>query len=711
MRALFVGILCMLLKATAVFAQTCAPGITQQGTISEGASAGYETVTPVFCVDYVVPAGRKWVTVKYSISFRDRAFAPGVTTATLQVLLNGITIFDEGSNGVVDPSFFPPGSGRPCGALETCYSKSAMRAVPVAQSAGGVLRVVLGASTDNQAFTDTLAVSVGGTNGFNFFLQQTDETFVPRDASDSGCATAPANCWPRFRARIDQGPELTDPSFALKARMRFRLTNVSSETGSSTNYGQNAATELDYWIDPALQQPVVVINPKFIVEGTAGVSVRTREEVATEQVVITSRDYGGRARLAAFLLVGDEELNADIERRDAPGQVVLPPTCSSPGSTLFASLPVDEDCNRIADSWERPLAHAANLPGGVLPGPQWDAEDGPGPAGRDGDGIPAFDEYRGFHVLEQAGGAVIHKRLNPVSRQDVFLWDSSSSGLFSSAVAAILRPQTSGFIDYHFVDGILGRANAPSNPGGGTDKINVNSPYQTFSKYAQALAEVQEPGFMCLPSNPPEQQVLATATSLGMNGDGVKFYTDRIAACAAYHGGVRPFSSLLASIVAHEIGHRLTLIHHYRYASFVSDVPTPRPVSAIRRNEWAFEAGTPLSNVFFRLEIYRPPPSNAAAPSDSIDRLTFALQGYAPLSLSPISLVNPVPATASTIPVRYTVSSATPPPPTLIRIYEQRSLLMDWSIRWDASLAPFAANTFSPSAPNDLALMCVKCLQ
>jgi hypothetical protein len=120
-------------------------------------------------------------------------------------------------------------------------------------------------------------------------------------------------------------------------------------------------------------------------------------------------------------------------------------TCGTDfASHPFASLPVDQDCNGIADSWEDANSPETDAQGNVVHDASgntlhlpidWDQE--PGYDGTTvGDGYSVHDEYRGFHYIDDYSvnpsnptGTVLWTWTDPVKIQDVFFWDAGTPDL------------------------------------------------------------------------------------------------------------------------------------------------------------------------------------------------------------------------------------------------------------------------------------------
>jgi hypothetical protein len=178
-------------------------------------------------------------------------------------------------------------------------------------------------------------------------------------------------------------------------------------------------------------------------------------------VTVTSHDFGGVAELRATGTLYGSTYDVDVVTDPVSLKAVTPPSDSQYGlcgtdfaTHPFASLPVDQDCDGIADWWEDVNSPASGpgspgnpLPTGVVRGqirhdqaiqiphlpPTWDGE--PGYNGTTvGDGYSVADEYRGFHYIQDAvdtsdannpDGVVQWTRTDPSNTQDVFFWDSA----------------------------------------------------------------------------------------------------------------------------------------------------------------------------------------------------------------------------------------------------------------------------------------------
>ncbi len=190
-------------------------------------------------------------------------------------------------------------------------------------------------------------------------------------------------------------------------------------------------------------------------------SIAPVNTTAPVTLVVQSRDYGGSAILKAKAVISGPNIVGGsvtvpfnvvdpVSKED-----VRPPSCVGAADFAkhpFASLPVDQDCNGIADDWE-------SKHGGPFPDPTVDS---------DQDGFSAFDEYRGFHQLDNQGNVTWN--FTEPTKQDLFYWDPD--GLTTTPISSsdpncqglcnrlqnIFGAQTGGFITLHPVNAKQARA-------------------------------------------------------------------------------------------------------------------------------------------------------------------------------------------------------------------------------------------------------------
>ena len=217
--------------------------------------------------------------------------------------------------------------------------------------------------------------------------------------------------------------------------------------------------------------------------------------------MVTSRDFGGVAQLRATASVqtaqqagktlGVTTYDVDIVD-DMITQGPVPPPSGSCGVDFaahqFASLPVDQDCNGIADSWEEQYT----TPTGGHLDPTADSEPGYLPTSPKGDGWSVHDEYRGFHYVADDGVTVHWVATDPVTKLDIFFWDGgftppadglgsnipANPNLYTQALRGMLCLQGNSMemgygATFPVVPPFPAVAPVPASPTG----LNVGSPY------------------------------------------------------------------------------------------------------------------------------------------------------------------------------------------------------------------------------------------
>jgi hypothetical protein len=194
--------------------------------------------------------------------------------------------------------------------------------------------------------------------------------FRPRDSADpaANCSSHYGDCFPMYTAQF------SDPNFSAPIQFALSLpTGKQDLPGSSTNSAPNAAQGATAHAD----------TPDYVFEASQnnGFTINSNRQIQTPAAVnqatatVSSWDYGGVANLTATAILQGVTLvqpQADIVYYTTTGtpnpqnpaasyatdqnqtyqvdQFVNPPSCAGSGS--FASLPIDTDCNGIADGWE-----------------------------------------------------------------------------------------------------------------------------------------------------------------------------------------------------------------------------------------------------------------------------------------------------------------------------------------------------------------------
>jgi len=196
----------------------------------------------------------------------------------------------------------------------------------------------------------------------------------------------------KIRASIEQ-PKDTDANF------RFKLSEVTNETGFAMNAGTETGPDLEFSRDQIGFEAHRPDGSGYVIEtNTAG---------RNAEVEVTSKDYGGWAKMYAYANVDGEWCTCKV--RDENLSVI--------------TIPQDENVNHIADSWEKTrdvenqatdadedtvrLAYAPNMT-------------------NKGDGFSKFEEYRGFMVLD---GSNIKWTDTDPRDMDIFIHDELGHGI------------------------------------------------------------------------------------------------------------------------------------------------------------------------------------------------------------------------------------------------------------------------------------------
>jgi len=541
------------------------------------------------------------------------------------------------------------------------------------------------ASTGNVPLLGALLTIAAGLNSdARFTMNQTFSTFRPRDAHDkaANCIAADQNgqthdgdCHPRYSVQFVCNTSLPShaenrwapplllasagawPLRGLPARPRglrpgplalfvsappppcpnppvlyqFQLAKQTEWLqGTSTNFGSDTAADPDYVFEQGnVAEYNIPLNMNLAAPQNGGLSISTPGFVTTPQnVTVTSRDFGGAARLRATATLQDgQTFDADVV--DPNGNAVPVPGGACGGvfaQHQFASLPVDQDCNGIADSWEdaNSTQNGAHLP------PDWDKEPGVGANSPMGDGYSVHDEYRGFHYVtdnwsDDDSPAIQRTKIkwsdtDPVTKKDVFFWDSAGPascavpGLqpscSTSALRLILDTQTSqaggpaNFITYRRVNSTQARSKSEVGfPLDGVRKLNKNTKYPMHIGFAVVYADDML-GADCL-GMPPRGGEVGNAGGFSNDGTAIRIDYAQIGIC----GAVKRFPGnvYLARTLAHESGHKFSLNHPERARPARVPILDERPLFAQVQNlnflQYSIDPGRPAL-MYLRYNIY-----------------------------------------------------------------------------------------------------------
>ena len=538
------------------------------------------------CPDAQVPGGCQG---QYHLSIS----GPGVN---YDESLGGSLLSPPSGTGWDPPQFFPGSDGPVVLSAGNVYHRETIRAFDVTSAA------------QNQAIVlhltyDQTGIGVLVNNPYNLhttaglFLSQTPTTFRPLDARD---ATRPGgdvnvcngndqggnpredDCHPKFNVGFymafnghSEAAETMKPLAALNPVITLTLaqglkpdrTRRPWLAGSSTNFGADTVDVPDYVFEGG------VLNPTLPAPSADGLSIANipvtidNALAASIPFKVTSRDYGGSATLTATVTIAGlpNPIYARVYNADVSA---VRPDCSPDFATKpFASLPVDQDCNGIADSWEGKYTTPA---GGHLV-PADDKEPGHAPTSPVGDRYSVHDEYRGFHFVLDDGTTVKWASTDPVNKKDVFFWDETNH--YTIPLRAILARQgtetersASDFkIIYRRVTAL--QANAPQrrNPVRGAELLNRNS--QTLAAQRGFAVVYAEKSLNQIRAASTGTYTLTLGKSPSIHNDGWAVFIDPVAISSFLSrpgNSIFPLATLTAEVVAHETGHHFGQLHPRR---------------------------------------------------------------------------------------------------------------------------------------------------
>jgi len=183
----------------------------------------------------------------------------------------------------------------------------------------------------------------------------------------------------------------------LKAKIIFILSDVSYYPGFCSNAGSGTGPDL---------QIMAADNPDLEVPTDPALAAKTKQPENSATIAIHCSDYGAHGKLTAVGLTQKSPIpaiNRNLQANHSP-------------------IPWDEDDDGMADSWE--LKFVGNI-GDLTASCDKDFAFTTSTSGQNrhtttGDGITAFDEYRGFMVIDYTTGKESHVRTSPICK-DLFI--------------------------------------------------------------------------------------------------------------------------------------------------------------------------------------------------------------------------------------------------------------------------------------------------
>lgn len=323
----------------------------------------------------------------------------------------------------------------------------------------------------------------------------------------------------------------------VKRVITFALSGTSREPGFCLNDGESANPDLYFPEQPGFELdddatvddrcPARILgqpNPPHDHHQTARTDAPTTEATVT----IRCEDFGAW---------GWVEAKADdcvpIPPRDDPD---APVSCNDKGCCWGAnqvSIPRDENANRIAD------VAAQDAAGPGRRGARQDVDDTPSNP-QPGDGLTAYEEYRGF-IVHDAGTDETHVRTD-IDEKDLFVYDQSDLGIghFGSSKVTV----------HLLKDSRLYEANH-------SRRINFNSRFSTQGdQHGLWLKNTS------LDGGYGRIRPVRRHGSVDSPGDVYDVLIDRSKIAA------KRIPGLLERVIAHELGHAVGIAHHGRWKPY-----------------------------------------------------------------------------------------------------------------------------------------------
>lgn len=496
-----------------------------------------------------------------------------------------------------------------------------------------------------------------------------DYSFRPRDAAapaaESGCEGSLAfHC----RPVISYGLVSSRPILP-KLRYGLRLVSPTNLTGTASNVGDQTTPDFDLQFD----------GPNAGSQNLDGNNSGIIAAQDKQQIAIRSLDYGGSVKINPFVRIYDTRDNSST---DFPVDTIVQPKASGATEKPFnlanlPKLPVDEDNDGMADSWEE--AH-----GGMSLVPDEDKEEGfPGTVSDNaGDGFVAFDEYRGFRT--KVGSQLRWISTEPKSRKDLFFWDGTD-GPASQALGSIFTPAVATFVDVREVgvadvnkkDPESLYLNASTQAVG---RLSRNGRFKDRSAYAVPLLKIAN-------ALGGGGTLLAESPSPGLNGFPVLLDFDVISEVAFQRK--LPFETELGATIAHEVGHRLLLRHPRRKATMRLPYQDDAP---LEDNQFMYRAQLSTLRIYYYVDLFEGQVKLVENIDGAANRLPEQVQSYVP----------PAKGTTFRMLLAPIVSGNS------VSVQTREAFLMDWLPSWTLRFPAEHRFKQSPDDGTSLTSMCFK---
>jgi hypothetical protein len=344
------------------------------------------------------------------------------------------------------------------------------------------------------------------------YLKRDQDNWIPANPSTTSVTA---------RIYEKRGKRWTPSSTPKIIHFAFNADCHSKEIGECLNSGKE--TSFDLWFDQGLNPALncsslgdQLVGPALVTKTPKYCSfARTKNKVTKQTVQVSCEDFGAFSKITA-------RADGCAKLRKEAGEIVecgdSPPV--EEGCCLV-SVPRDENNNQIADAFEDAV--------GFHPKADEDTDTHPIGRGKAGDGLPAYEEYRGFRVRDNS-----HIR-TAWNLKDLFVHDQDGLTLGK-------YPSASG-VTCHLIT-------ADQYAGNDRRVVNFNRGHAKLGYEQHGLhlvndeeLEVGTAGFTAL--GPPRKVV-----------DKVRVKR------SIFQSGIHLSVGALGSTIAHELGHATGITHH-----------------------------------------------------------------------------------------------------------------------------------------------------
>jgi hypothetical protein len=309
--------------------------------------------------------------------------------------------------------------------------------------------------------------------------------------------------------------------------IRFELYDISAYIGVAMNSGTQ--TTPDYDVSGSQTGFGSVVT-----EGSGAslvYKISTSAAVNSATININSRDFGGRAKIRVYAVVGDGEIAG---------------TYTGTSST-FARMPKDDNNNNMPDiGW---TAESAGINESIT-APASDDDKNPLGNGTNGDGFTDFEEYRGVMVRGN------HRRLNPFGK-DLFI---DSNVVVNIGYANNLPLTKHWVLASELNSDRYANFNYTNSGFGGNIAAHINQRglrVRQVSGFPCGLSCYGETTTTSVPANPN------TTTGMAVYVDAIRY--DSPPTTGSIAPGDMNDNSAISKTTGHEVGHGIGMIGDYEY--------------------------------------------------------------------------------------------------------------------------------------------------